>query len=64
MTDRMRDWWNSTRIYDYVPWHRRRHRVRPNARHWPSFHCKFIHDTEIVLVFFTLNYFIDFCAFF
>lgn len=45
MTDRIRDWWNSTRVYDYVPWHRRRHRVRPNARRWPSFHCN---DTELL----------------
>lgn len=47
MTDRVRDWWNSTRIYDYVPWNRRRHRVRPNARRWPPFHCN---DFEFVCV--------------
>lgn len=43
MSDRIRNWWNTgyDRVNDYVPWHRRRPRVRPNARHWPSYYCKF-----------------------
>lgn len=34
----MRSFWNSQmdRLSDITPWHRRRVRVRPNARHWPS----------------------------
>lgn len=42
MTERFRNLWNSgyDKLNDFVPWNRRRHRVKPNARHWPSFYCK------------------------
>lgn len=63
MTDRLRDWWNSTRVYDYVPWHRRRERVRPNVRRWPSFNCKLMHGIELLRFWFMCVFFIDFSQF-
>lgn len=59
---RFRNWWDSDRIYDYLPWDRRRPNTRPNsARHWPSYHCNLICDTELSVI--LLNCVMEICCF-